>query len=232
MTKFNVVSRDAWLRARKELLAAEKALTRQRDQVTQQRQALPVVRLDKNYQFDAPSGAMTMNELFGDASQLIVYHFMLGPNADLPCRSCSFWAEQYDAIRVHLIPRDANLVCVSRAPLARIEQVRARMGWQFPWVSSDGSDFNADFGVTYDESQSGQLLHNFGTQAARVGESPGLSVFVRDGGEVFHSYSTYSRGLDPLNATYQMLDLVPKGRDESQLPWPMSWVKLKYEYGR
>jgi predicted dithiol-disulfide oxidoreductase (DUF899 family) len=232
MAKLNVVSRDAWLRARKELLAAEKALTRQRDQLTQQRQALPVVRVDKNYRFDAPGGAKSLGELFGNASQLIVYHFMLGPTAELPCRSCSFWAEQYDGIRVHLVHRDVNLVCVSRAPLTKIEQVRARMGWQFPWLSSHGSDFNADFGVTYDETQAGQLLYNFGTQPARVGESPGLSVFVRDGAEVFHSYSTYARGLDSLNATYQLLDLVPKGRDEAQLPWPMAWVKLKDEYVR
>jgi predicted dithiol-disulfide oxidoreductase (DUF899 family) len=232
MPDLNVVSNNAWLAARKELLAAEKALLRQRDQVTRQRQAMPVVRVDKDYRFDTARGVATLSELFGDASQLIVYHFMLGPNAEQPCRSCSFWAEHYDAVRVHLVQRDVNLVCVSRAPLAKIDDVRARMRWQFPWVSSYGSDFNADFGVTFEESQAGQHLYNFGTQAARAGESPGLSVFIREGREVFHSYSTYSRGLDPLNATYQLLDLVPKGRDESQLPWPMAWVKLKHDYAR
>jgi predicted dithiol-disulfide oxidoreductase (DUF899 family) len=225
----NVVSKAEWHAARVRLLAAEKALMRQRDEITRQRQALPVVHVDKEYRFDTLQGAKSLAELFGAQTQLIVYHFMLGPDAQQPCRSCSFWAEHYDAIRVHLLHRDVNLICVSRAPLAQIEGVRARMGWKFPWVSSYGTDFNADFGVTFTKSEAGQLLYNFGTQPARAGESPGLSVFVREGQEVFHSYSTYSRGLDPLNPTYQLLDLVPSGRNESGLPWPMAWLKLKYE---
>jgi predicted dithiol-disulfide oxidoreductase (DUF899 family) len=230
MAKLTVATREHWLVAREKLLAAEKSLMRQHDEVTRLRQALPLVRLDKAYRFDTLKGAKTLRELFGAQTQLIVYHFMLGPEARQPCKSCSFWAEQYDGIRVHLLQRDVELICVSRAPLAKIEQVRATMSWQFPWVSSHGSDFNHDLGVTFDESQAGKLLYNFGTQPARPGESPGLSVFLRDGDSVFHSYSTYSRGLDPINATYQLLDLVPKGRDEAGLPWPMAWLKLKYEY--
>ncbi len=224
------VSREQWLKARLALMEKEKALTRQRDELAEARRALPAVRIEKDYVFDTPQGRKNLADLFDGKSQLIVYHFMLGPDAENPCPSCSFWAEHYDAIRVHLAQRDANLICVSRAPLAKIEGVRQRMGWKFPWVSSAGSEFNADFGVTFNEAQNGQMLYNFGTQAARAGELPGLSVFVKEGADLLHTYSAYTRGLDALNPTYQLLDLTPKGRNEAGLPWPMAWLKLKDQY--
>jgi len=230
MAEAHEVDRAQWLEARLALLAKEKALTRLRDELAAERAAMPRLRIAKTYRFDTLEGEKSLADLFDGKSQLIVYHFMLAPGAAEPCKSCSFWAEQYDALRVHLPHRDTNLVCVSRAPLAEIEQVRARMGWRFPWVSSYGGDFNADFGVTFTPQQAGEALYNFGTQPARAGESPGLSVFLRDGGEVFHTYSAYSRGLDPLNGVYQLLDLTPRGRDEAALPWPMEWVRLKDRY--
>lgn len=227
-----IASREDWLKARLALLEKEKALTRLRDEVAVERRALPRVLVDKHYLFDTPQGRKSLADLFEGKSQLIVYHFMLGPDATEPCKSCSFWAEHYDAIRAHLPHRDANLLCVSRAPLAKIEDVRARMGWSFPWASSHESDFNIDFGVTYTPEQEGQKLYNFGTLPARAGESPGLSVFVKEDGKFFHTYSCFARGLDPLNATYQMLDLTPKGRDEAGLSWPMAWVRHKDKYER
>ena len=156
---------------------------------------------------------------------------MLGPGAKNPCKSCSFWADHYDAIRVHLVHRNTELAVVARAPIAEIEVVKARMGWRFPWVSSFGSSFNFDFGVSYTEEQAGRGLYNFGTMRNWAGEMPGLSVFARDASRaIFHTYSTYSRGLDALNATYQFLDLTPAGRAEDGFKMPMEWVKLKYEY--
>jgi predicted dithiol-disulfide oxidoreductase (DUF899 family) len=227
----HIAGRAEWLPARLALLAREKELNRLRDELAAERRALPWVRIDADYRFQTPDGEKTLAQLFDGKSQLIVYHFMLGADAADPCKSCSFWAEQYDAARVHLPHRDVNLIAVSLAPLAKIEAVRKRMGWRFPWVSSAGSSFNADFGVTFTEGDAGKPLYNFATQAARPGESPGLSVFVKDpDGAVFHTYSTYARGLDPLNATYQLLDLTPKGRDEAGLPWPMAWLQLKDAY--
>lgn len=226
----SIASKEEWLKARLALLEKEKALTRLRDELAAERRALPRVRVEKDYRFDTPQGRKSLADLFEGKSQLIVYHFMLGPDATEPCKSCSFWAEHYDAIRMHLPHRDANLICVSRAPLSKIEAVRARMGWKFPWASSHGGDFNDDFGVTYTPEQEGRKLYNFATLPARAGESPGLSVFVKEGGEIFHTYSCYARGLDALNATYQMLDLLPKGRDEAGLPWPMAWVNHKDRY--
>ena len=226
----NTVSREQWLKARLTLMEREKALTQLRDELAAERRALPRVRVDKEYAFDTPAGPMKLADLFEGRSQLIVYHFMLGPDAANPCPSCSFWAEHYDSIRVHLGQRDANLICVSRAPLDTIEAVRQRMGWKFPWASSAGSAFNTDFGVTFAEPQNGEMLYNFGTQAARAGKSPGLSVFVNEAGAVFHTYSAYARGLEALNPTYQLLDLTPQGRNEAGLPWPMAWLKLKDQY--
>lgn len=224
------VTREQWLEVRRALLEQEKALTRMRDQVAVARRALPRVRVEVDYQFETRGGARSLADLFEGKGQLITYHFMLGPDWENPCKSCSFWAEHFDGVRTHLLQRDTNLIAISLAPLAKIEQVRARMGWRFPWVSSFDASFNRDFGVSFSQAEAGQALYNFGTQTARAGESPGLSVFQREGGEVFHNYSTYARGLDALNGTYQLLDLTPKGRDESELPWPMAWVRLKDEY--
>lgn len=220
--------RERWRSARVALLAKEKALSRMRDEIAAERRALPRVPVE-DYVFDAPAGKVTLSALFADKSQLIIYHFMLGPNAENPCKSCSFWAEHFDSIRVHLPHRDAELAVVSRAPIAKIEQVRERMGWRFPWVSSHASSFNQDFRVTFSKEQVGQKLYNFDTQDAWEGESPGLSAFERgEDGALFHTYSTYSRGLDVLNGTYQMIDLLPKGRNEGGKG--MAWVRHKDRY--
>ncbi len=225
-----IANREEWLKARLALLEKEKALTRLRDEIAAERRALPRVRVDKSYVFDAPGGKQSFSDLFGSKSQLLVYHFMFGPDAEQPCKICSFWAEHYDGVRAHLKQRDVEFVVVSRAPPAKLEAFRARMGWRFPWVSSHGTSFNEDFGVTFAAEQEGKPLYNYGSQNAMKGEMPGASAFVREGNDVFHSYSTYARGLDALNGTYQWLDLAPKGRDEAGLPWPASWVKFKDQY--
>ncbi|MBX3502645.1 MAG: DUF899 domain-containing protein [Alphaproteobacteria bacterium] len=227
------VDRGDWLDARRALLRKEKDLTRLRDEVAALRRALPRVRIDKDYVFAGPSGPVSLGALFAGRSQLIVYHFMLGPDWNEPCKSCSFWAEHHDATRVHLAHRDVELAAVSRAPVEKIERFKQRFGWRFPWVSSLGSDFNFDFAVSFppDDGRPRQPNYNFGTQTFGGGEAPGLSVFMRDAdGAIFHTYSTYSRGLDALNGTYQLLDLVPKGRDEEGLDFPMAWVRLKDRY--
>ena len=224
-------TRAEWLAARRALLAEEKALTRFRDELAAERRALPRVRIAKDYRFEGPAGPLGLADLFAGRRQLMLYHFMLGPDWTEPCKSCSFWAEHFDTIRVHAGERDAELAAASRAPLPRIEAIKARFGWRFPWVSSLGSDFNADFGVTFTPEQEGQPLYNFGERTAMKGEMPGLSVFALDAaGQVFHTYSTYARGLDALNGTYQILDLVPQGRKEAGLPWPMAWVKHTDRY--
>lgn len=226
--------REAWLKARLALLEKEKALTRMRDEVAAERRALPKVRIAKDYVFTGPAGPVKLADLFEGKNQLIVYHFMLGPDWTDPCKSCSFWAEQFDALRVHLLHRDAALGAVSRAPFAKIAAVKARMGWRFPWYSSHGSDFNRDFHVSFDPGDrvDGKVEYNFERREFGGSEAPGLSVFSKnEAGEIFHTYSCYARGLDPLNGTYQLLDLTPKGRDEAGLPGPMAWVRLKDQYG-
>jgi predicted dithiol-disulfide oxidoreductase (DUF899 family) len=217
-----------WRAARLALLAKEKALTRLRDEIAVERRALPRAPVE-NYVFEGSRGAIALSDLFNTKSQLLIYHFMLGPNASNPCKSCSFWAEHFDSMRVHLPHRDAELAAVSRAPIEKIERVRERMGWRFPWVSSHGTSFNYDFGVSFTKEQDGKLLYNFDTQAASEGELPGLSVFERGAeGEIFHTYSTYARGLDALNGTYQLIDLLPKGRNEDGKG--MAWVRHKDRY--
>lgn len=219
------------LKARLALLEKEKTLTHLRDEIAAERRALPPLRTDKAYTFAGPSGPAILADLFGGKTQLIVYHFMLGPDWIEPCKLCAFWAEHFDSIRVHLRRRDVELIAVSRAPIAKIKELKARFGWRFPWYSSLDSDFNFDFAVSFREDQDGRMLYNFGERKASKGEMPGLSVFAKDGeGAVFHTYSTYARGLDALNGTYQMLDLTPKGRDEIGLPWPMAWVRHKDRY--
>ena len=218
-----------WLAARLDLLAREKQLTHLRDELAAERRALPRVPV-QDYRFESQEGPTALSTLFDGSGQLIVYHFMLGPDWEQPCKSCSFWAEHFDGIRVHLRHRDANLVAVSRAPIEKIAAVRERMGWRFPWVSSLDSSFNYDFGVSFTEEQQGQPLYNFGTIKAGSGELPGVSVFARDGDALFHTYSAYARGLDALNGTYQWLDLLPRGRDEAGLSYPMEWVRLKDSY--
>jgi predicted dithiol-disulfide oxidoreductase (DUF899 family) len=234
MGKHQIVSADAWLEARKTLLAKEKEFTRLRDELSRARRALPWVRVHKNYVFEAPQGPLTMAELFAGKRQLIVYHFMFGPDWEAGCKSCSFWADNYDGITVHLKQRDANLVAISRAPIARLEAFRKRMGWRFTWVSSLGNDFNFDYQVSFTPEQmaKGDVYYNYTQRKFPATEAPGISVFVKDDdGAIHHTYSCYARGLDMLNGAYHYLDLLPKGRDEERLPYHMDWVKLHDLYG-
>lgn len=225
-------SRDEHLAARLALLAKEKELNRLRDELAAERRRLPWVRLERNYEFDGPEGRLSLLDLFRDRSQLLVYHFMLGPGWVEGCPSCSFWADSFDGTQVHLANRDAALVAVSRAPFAEIEAYRQRMGWSFRWVSSAPGDFNFDFGVSSTpERRAAGGECNFRHVDEPMEESPGLSVFARDeAGQVFHTYSAYSRGLDPINSGYQLLDLTPKGRDEQDLPWTMAWLQRHDAY--
>jgi predicted dithiol-disulfide oxidoreductase (DUF899 family) len=213
-----VVSRDEWLIARKDLLTREKELTRLRDEVSRHRRALPWVKIDKEYGFDGPDGKETLADLFAGRSQLIVYHFMLGPGWEEGCKSCSFLADHFDGANWHLPHRDVTFVVISRAPLAEIQSYQKRMSWRFKWLSSRRNDFNFDNHVSFTEEdeKKGKVYYNYATQEFISDELPGLSVFYKDeNGNVFHTYSTYARGLDILVGTYNFLDLVPKGRDEN-----------------
>jgi len=236
MANHDIVSHEAWLAARKALLLEEKELTRLRDRLGQRRRALPWVRVDKQYVFEGPDGKESLAELFGGRSQLVVYHFMFGPDWEAPCKSCSFWADNFERNVVHLAHRDVTLIAVSRAPLQRLEAFKRRMGWTFKWVSSAGGDFNYDYQVSFtaDDLAKGEAYYNYAMQKNTVSELPGISVFYKDaGGTVFHTYSCYARGLDMMNAAYHYLDLVPKGRDEAdQRPYSMAWVRYRDSYGR
>jgi predicted dithiol-disulfide oxidoreductase (DUF899 family) len=233
MPNNEVVSHEDWLKARRELLAAEKEFTRQRDALTRRRMALPWERVEKSYQFEGPSGALSLADLFAGRSQLIVYHFMLGPDWEEGCKSCSFWADNFNGIPIHLNHRDVTFTAVSRAPLAMIDAYKKRMGWSFPWVSSYGSDFNFDYQVSFTPQQiaEGKAYYNYKIAPNTPSERVGISVFYKnDRGEVFHTYSCYSRGMDMLNSAYHYLDLAPKGRDEDGLEFPMKWVRRHDQY--
>ncbi|MCA9689355.1 MAG: DUF899 domain-containing protein [Myxococcales bacterium] len=222
---------EQWLAARTQLLAREKELTRLRDEVNALRRALPYRRIERAYTFAGEDGERTLRDLFGDSSQLLVYHFMYGPGWDAGCPSCSFWADHFDPMIPHLLARDTAFAVISRAPFATLRAYAERMGWRFPWYSSNANSFNRDFGVTFTEEQvaSKERLYNYGTSGA-FAEAPGASAFLRDGDAVLHTYSTYARGLDILNGTYHWLDITAKGRDEAGLPWPMAWLKRHDEY--
>jgi predicted dithiol-disulfide oxidoreductase (DUF899 family) len=227
------VSPAEWLAARKELLRKEKEFTRLRDQLSAERRKLPWVKIEKRYVFDGPDGKETLADLFQGRSQLAVYHFMLGPGWNEGCKSCSFWADSFNGIVVHLAHRDMTLVGVSRAPLPEIEAFRRRMGWTFKWVSSFANDFNRDFNVSFTPEQlaKGEVFYNYEKRSFPSEEAPGMSVFFKDGaGAVFHTYSCYARGLDMLNGAYHILDLAPKGRDEDGLPGTMAWVRHHDRY--
>lgn len=230
MTTPRIVSQEEWLKARKAFLAKEKEFTRARDELARQRRELPWVKVDKPYTFDAAEGRVSLGDLFGGKGQLLIYHFMMGPDWEEGCPSCSFWADNYNGVDVHLAHRDTALVAVSRAPLARIDAYKKRMGWTFRWVSSAGSDFNFDYDASFKPDEEG-LRYNFGTIKPFGEETPGISAFRRgEGGAIYHTYSTYARGLDMLNGAYHLLDLTSKGRDEQELPWPMAWLKRHDRY--
>ena len=227
-----VVSHDRWIAARTKLLTKEKELTRAKDELNRLRRALPWERVDKTHVFEGPDGKQTLAELFGAKSQLFVYHFMFGPDDQEGCPHCSFWADHYDVAGLHLPHRDVSFVAVSRAPFDKIERFNRRMGWRFKWVSSANTDFNYDLGVSFspDQLERGALLYNVGTANPGMPDREGASVFYKDGsGVVFHTYSCYARGIDSLNGTYHMLDLVPKGRDEDPDD-AQSWVRHHDRY--
>jgi predicted dithiol-disulfide oxidoreductase (DUF899 family) len=231
--KHAVVSGDKWVAARKKLLAREKQFTRLRDKLSAERRKLPWEKIEKDYVFDGSSGKESLADLFDGRSQLIVYHFMLGPGWKQGCPSCSFLADHFDGATVHLAQRDVTFVVVSRAPLKEIKAFQKRMGWQFKWVSSHGNDFNEDFHISFPEKKAGngKVLYNYKLQESMGEEMPGASVFYRNKkGGIFHTYSAYARGLDILVGAYNFLDLVPKGRDEDKLPWTMSWVRHHDRY--
>ena len=228
-----IVSNAEWLTARKELLRKEKDVTRQRDQISQMRRELPWTRVEKNYVFAGANGKETLADLFGNKSQLIVYHFMLGPGWEEGCPSCSFLADHFEGSLVHLANRDVSFAVVSRAPLAQIEAFKKRMGWRFKWVSSFGNDFNYDFNVSFKQDDIAQhkTYYNYQTQDFPREEAPGASVFYKNAGRnLFHTYSTYGRGLDILVGAYNFLDMAPKGRDEDGLDFTMSWVRHHDRY--
>ena len=230
-----VVSQNEWLEARKHFLIQEKEFTRLRDQLSRQRRELPWVEVDKEYIFHGPKGKETLSELFDGRSQLIVYHFMFGLDWEAGCPHCSFWADNFNSIIVHLNHRDVTMVAVSRAPWQKLEAFKKRMGWNFKWVSSSESDFNFDYHVSFapEELAKKEVVYNFTTNDdIESSEREGVSVFYKDAtGCVFHTYSAYARGIDMLNTAYHYLDLVPKGRDEAGLEFTQAWVRYHDEYG-
>lgn len=233
MTTHMTVSPDKWLEARRDLLAAEKDLSRRSDQVVQLRRQLPWVKVEKDYVFEGPDGHQKLGDLFGDRHQLLVQHFMLAPGWEEGCKSCSYMADHTDGMVPHLAQRDTTFVAISRAPYAEIVRFKRRMGWKFRWLSSNGSSFNYDFGVSFtpDEAAKGSQAYNYGSSPYGKEELPGVSAFFKeDNGDVFHTYSTYGRGVDVMMGTYRMLDLTAKGRDEDGLAHPMSWVRHHDRY--
>ena len=230
MTMHNVVSAVEWEQSRRALLTKEKDFMKARDALSAARRELPWQRVEKRYVFDGPQGEESLEDLFAGRSQLAVYHFMFGPDWAEGCKSCSFWADNFERNVVHLAHRDVTLLAVSRASFQKLDAFRKRLGWSFKWVSSGRSDFNLDYHVSFDAG-GGTRTYNYAPKTSDTSELPGLSVFFRDdAGAVFHTYSTYGRGLDNMNAAYQILDLVPKGRDEEGLPSTMAWLRLRDRY--
>lgn len=233
--KHRIANAEEWLQERLELLEAEKALTRQRDEISRRRRELPWVPVEKDYLFEGPRGKQTLGDLFAGRGQLLVYHFMLGPGWEEGCKSCSFVADHFEGSLIHLAHRDVTLTAISRAPYPQIQAFQKRMGWRFPWVSSNGTEFNRDFHVSFtpEELAQGEVEYNYGRRKFGATEAPGVSAFLQDGGRIFHTYSAYGRGLDHLIGAYNWLDLAPRGRDEDGLAFTMSWVRHhdKYEGG-
>lgn len=230
-----IVSKDEWLAARSALLKKEKEFTLLRDKLGQQQRDMPWVLVDEEYLFDGPNGKQTLSDLFDERSQLIVYHFMYDPNWDAGCPSCSFWADNFNGIVVHLNQRDVTMIAVSKAPYSKIGEYKKRMGWNFKWVSSYDNDFNFDYHVSFtpEELSKKKAFYNYILQDTHSPEREGVSVFYKDtAGHVFHTYSAYARGIDVLNVAYHYLDLVSKGRDEDGHEFPQFWVRRHDEYGK
>jgi len=237
MTKHQVVTREEWLAAREELLEREKELTRRSDELARQRQELPWVRVDEPYSFETHDGPKSLAELFDGRSQLLVYHLMFGPEDEAACPGCSFYADHLDGSVMHLNRHDVTLLCASRAPLEKLDAYKRRMGWSFPWVSSYGTNFNRDFSLFTDEQRRSGTGYNFGTPrradlSLEDEELMGLSAFALSDGVVYHTYSTYDRGTDVLNGTWQLLDRAPRGRFKapSEDAPPSGWPRRHDEY--
>ena len=233
VAQHEVVSHDEWTQARKAFLAREKEFSRQREALARERRELPWEEVAKDYVFDGPDGKLTLPDLFGGCSQLVVYHFMFPPEWDAGCPHCSFWADNFNGAPVHLRARDVSFAAVSRAPIGKIAAYKQRMGWSFPWVSAGETDFNYDFGASFapEDVAAHAPVYNYGSDPG-LEDREGISIFARDeSGRVFHSYSTYARGIDAVNGTYQFLDLVPKGRDEPADGFTQFWVRRHDEYG-
>lgn len=232
MAQHKVVSQDDWLEARKAFLAREKEFTRLRDKLSADRRELPWVKVEKEYIFDGPDGKLSLADLFGDKQQLMIYHFMYGPDWEEGCPSCTFWADNFNGIDVHLAQRDIRFLAISKAELSVLEAYKTRFSWTFDWVSSLHNDFNHDFLVSFNEEEKAknETFYNYRTQPYFVDELPGVSVFYKDmAGDIFHTYSTYARGLDILNGAYNFMDLAPKGRDEDKEN-TMSWLRRRDQY--
>ena len=228
-----IVPHEEWLKARKAHLAKEKEFSRVRDELAKARRELPWERVDKRYVFDGPKGKETLADLFGKKSQLVVYHFMFSPENEAGCPHCSFWADHYDGMGWHLPQRDVSFVVISRAPLSKIDAFKKRMGWKFKWLSSGANDFNYDLGVSFNEAdvEAGKAFYNYEKLDDYFADREGLSVFFKDdAGAIYHTYSTFARGIDLLNGTYNVLDLVPKGRDVDGVVFSQFWVRFHDEY--
>jgi len=228
-----VVSHEEWLAARTAFLVKEKEFTRLRDELNRARRELPWERVGKSYVFDSPGGKETLAQLFGKRSQLLVYHFMFSPDWDEGCPHCSFWADNFNGIDTHLGQRDVSFVAVSRAPLAKIEPFKKRMGWSFKWVSSFATDFNYDYQASFRsaDTSKGAVFYNYVQTEMKTTDREGASAFLKDDeGTIFHTYSCYARGIDLLNTAYNLLDLAAKGRDEDRLEFSQAWVRHHDRY--
>lgn len=233
MSEHSIVSREEWLSARRELLAKEKRASQQRAELTALRQQLPWCRVDTDYVFDSVDGQKSLSDLFGQHRQLLVYHFMFGPDWTEGCPACSLLADHYNPLICHLNARGVSLVTVSRAPVERLMEYRSRMGWDFEWVSSLNNTFNQDFRVSFttEQQQAGTMDYNYQTGSVPTLECPGISSFVRgEDGDILHTYSAYARGLENLLGVYSFLDMVPAGRNEDELPFTMAWVRRHDSY--
>lgn len=228
-----IVSKDQWLSARTEFLTKEKAFTKARGDLSRQRRELPCVKLDKEYVFESADGPQTMVEVFSNKSQLIVYHFMLGSDWEEGCPACSFWADNFEGIDIHLAHRDVTLVVIADAPQEKLAAYKNRMGWTSHWLSANGTNFNRDFHVAFtdEERADNEVFYNYTNTSFSSDQASGISVFLKDEADnIYHTYSCYARGLDMLNGTYHYLDLTPKGRDEGDLTFPMAWIRRHDQY--